>query len=919
MPTTTKKAPTPQRKPPPIEGGNVQYHSMLSPVQDTDNALPVPQLNSSLGQNLDEGNMTIDSVYGVSQNGQPVSNNNASAPVDYFNHHENRSQEPLSKTKTPVSNLQKDSLDLTKDPSRISIDSKHEKRFKKSDSNGFISSIINAAHNVMSPSADDSESKKELQSTHSKEKDSSFSHKLEFLLKPIGKDSASKSSFEEREVEEATSEQVTAPSDPSSTSQIHFQSIRESPLNTLGKGNLTLDAFLNVPSAKPADTRRPRALSPTNTSEIRKSVSARRIVSPNASTDNLADTKKMNRQQSAVSTEGAPLESTKSNVSYSEMEGDFDDDDDGDVKFSSEKRNREFHQLFKKVPTSEKLIDNFSCALSKDILVQGRMFLSKNYICFNSNILGWVTHLAIPLQEVIQIEKRSTAVLFPNGIVIRTLHQKYIFATFLSRDTTFAIIRNVWHQVLKDDNKLIRRKHRRSTDSTFSRQLEDFDSDDDGADVDDDNDDAGSAVSLKDIHNGDSEAISDSEAEEEFEDKPKNSENKAGDGDGKGFNGLPLVGPSSHAPTENGYTKQAGDTFICDENIKAPLGVVYNLLFGPDNSYYVKMLKEQKNFDVTDDTITELSQSKKERSYSYIKPLGGSIGPKQTKCLITDKLLEYDLEKSICVEVITQSPDVPSGNSFKVKSKLYFSWAANNTTKIYNVTSIEWTGKSWIKGAIEKGSIDGQKLSMKETVAFLNSIVSSGGSKSRKLSKKKSRSRSNTVSKRVESVKSKESIEPEEKSILDQFLSLVGAVGGLVPIPMIGETIVGFVIIISGFFILMALTNKIFFKPNSNSDFQVIPGDAFISRIKINNQDFMIMPTVETNLNNDKLRKEMEVSLWNWIEDRSNSKLSITTENNQSENKKPSHQDQILREVVEETETRLKKLSEDLKVKERLI
>lgn len=694
---------------------------------------------------------------------------------------------------------------------------------------------------------------------------------------------------------------------------------------------MTLDAFLNLPSNKSNENqsyRRSRALSPGDLSEYRKRSSSRRMLSPNTSTDNLADTKlsKTNQQRSSASIDGTSpsrLESSKSNGSYSGTEGESDEEDDDDdtssQKFSSEKRNREFHQLFKKVPSSEKLIDNFSCALSKDILVQGRMYLSKNYICFNSNILVWVTHMVIPLQEVIQIEKRSTAVLFPNGIVIRTLHQKYIFATFLSRDTTFAIIRNVWHQVLKEDNKLIRRKPKRhSTDSGYSRVEETDSENSDNSEEDFSDDETESPLTeSQSQNNGESEALSDEEVEEDFEEKSNNkssekSEGKDNNGSKGDFNGIPLVGPSTHSPTENGYSKQGGDTFICDENIKAPMGVIYNILYGPDKSYFIKLLKEQKNFDITEDTITELSQSKKERSYSYTKPLNGSIGPKQTKCNIKEKLIEYDLEKSVCVEMITQTPDVPSGNSFKIKSKVYLSWAENNSTKVYSITSIEWTGKSWIKGAIEKGSIDGQKQSMKDMISFLNSTVSSGGGSKGKKSKKKSRSRTNTVNKKPESESSVDSAEAEAKSIMGQILKLAETVGSLVPIPMVSETIVGFAILTFGFIFSVILTNKLLFKSDSNSNFQVVPGDAFVSRIKINNQDFLIMPTVENNLDNDKLRKEMEVDLWNWIEDRSNSKLSINKSNRMGK-VDDTHKEQVLHQVVQDTEHRLKKLAENLR------
>ncbi len=36
----------------------------------------------------------------------------------------------------------------------------------------------------------------------------------------------------------------------------------------------------------------------------------------------------------------------------------------------------------------------YSCARQKDILVQGRMYLTANWFCFYSNILGWETKVS---------------------------------------------------------------------------------------------------------------------------------------------------------------------------------------------------------------------------------------------------------------------------------------------------------------------------------------------------------------------------------------------------------------------------------------------------------------------------------------------------------------------------------------------
>ena len=71
--------------------------------------------------------------------------------------------------------------------------------------------------------------------------------------------------------------------------------------------------------------------------------------------------------------------------------------------------------------------------------------MSESYICFNSNLLGWVTNLVIQLEEVVKIEKRSTAGLFPNAISIETVDGTlHTFASFLWRDQTYELMLTLW-------------------------------------------------------------------------------------------------------------------------------------------------------------------------------------------------------------------------------------------------------------------------------------------------------------------------------------------------------------------------------------------------------------------------------------------------------------------------------------------
>ncbi|EPY75968.1 GRAM domain-containing protein 3 isoform 5 [Camelus ferus] len=55
---------------------------------------------------------------------------------------------------------------------------------------------------------------------------------------------------------------------------------------------------------------------------------------------------------------------------------------------SQDKANMHFHKLFLDVPTEEPLRQSFTCALQKEILYQGKLFVSENWICFHSKVFG---------------------------------------------------------------------------------------------------------------------------------------------------------------------------------------------------------------------------------------------------------------------------------------------------------------------------------------------------------------------------------------------------------------------------------------------------------------------------------------------------------------------------------------------------
>ncbi|KAF3902924.1 hypothetical protein AA313_de0210016 [Arthrobotrys entomopaga] len=301
---------------------------------------------------------------------------------------------------------------------------------------------------------------------------------------------------------------------------------------------------------------------------------------------------------------------------------------------ANHRRNKDFHQLFKSVPPDDHLIEDYGCALQKEILLQGRILGDK--------------------EELVESE----------GV--------------------------------EDDDE----------DGSEYGTDDDDDYDSLGSD---DEEDVGPGLEApamtKSISKKSSVGIGSIVP-------PAGTLAAATDG-AAGATDFP--GPSAHAPTSCGDESSHLDRPLCDEIISVPLGKVFAVLYG-DSSYafLTRLLSEDckvEQLSIPGDAKFADSTEypgKKARSFNYVKPLNASIGPRSTKCLITEVIEQDDLEKAVTVVTYTQTPDVPSGGVFKVLTRTCLMWAENNQTRIITNCTVEWSGKSWIKGPIEKGANDGQ-------------------------------------------------------------------------------------------------------------------------------------------------------------------------------------------------------------------
>ncbi|XP_056146980.1 GRAM domain-containing protein 2B-like [Lampris incognitus] len=107
------------------------------------------------------------------------------------------------------------------------------------------------------------------------------------------------------------------------------------------------------------------------------------------------------------------------------------------------KTNAQYHKLFKEISKDELLRQSYTCALQKDMLYQGKLFVSDNWICFHSKVFGRDTKISIPVLSVTLIKKTKTAILVPNALVVATTSERHVFVSFLSRDTTFKLLKSI--------------------------------------------------------------------------------------------------------------------------------------------------------------------------------------------------------------------------------------------------------------------------------------------------------------------------------------------------------------------------------------------------------------------------------------------------------------------------------------------
>ncbi|XP_073788585.1 uncharacterized protein isoform X2 [Danio rerio] len=160
-------------------------------------------------------------------------------------------------------------------------------------------------------------------------------------------------------------------------------------------------------------------------------------VKPKSITRRSSDSKTF---QSVAEAQLELLERNNSQFLRIEEEG-LDRCDGSTVPNGFKQHNRSFHRLFPEVPELEDLEHVFTCALQKELIYQGKMFVSRQHICFHSSVLLKETKVIIQMSSVQSIQKKHTAKFVPNALAVVTNDGlKHLFVSLLYREVCFRLL-----------------------------------------------------------------------------------------------------------------------------------------------------------------------------------------------------------------------------------------------------------------------------------------------------------------------------------------------------------------------------------------------------------------------------------------------------------------------------------------------
>ncbi|KAL5281948.1 GRAMD1B family protein [Megaselia abdita] len=409
-------------------------------------------------------------------------------------------------------------------------------------------------------------------------------------------------------------------------------------------------------------------------------------------------------------------------------------------------RSDDFKKLFKEVPSDERLVVDYSCAVQRDILVHGRLYATQNYICFYANIFGWETIFSIKWKDVQSITKEKTAIVIPNAILICTDKDRHFFTSFATRDKAFLILFRIWQNVLME-KQLSPQELWQFVHSSYGDELGLTSDDDDYIDPNDPSCEFDKLLNFESQREGDDNISADSISDFQIKMKDNKNMEKSGGDDGadslfisedkqvkrklskasRQREDFSINKDNEQIPTDMSDSSSDSDEnnvpFISTAECTSPhegrqlvhtilpinVDMLFNLLFSK-SKFLLDFHHTKKTTDLNfGDWITN-DDGIKQRTVNLTVALAQSVGPKTSKVTETQTLRECSKPGELySIDVDSVNAGIPYADSFMVIMHYCLVRTVDDHTMLSIHANIKYKKSIWgmVKGFIEKNTWNG--------------------------------------------------------------------------------------------------------------------------------------------------------------------------------------------------------------------
>ena len=175
------------------------------------------------------------------------------------------------------------------------------------------------------------------------------------------------------------------------------------------------------------------------------------------------------------------------------------------------------------------------------------------------------------------------------------------------------------------------------------------------------------------------------------------------------------TGPLYHEDTEFLTTPELDkeEEILAELTVDCTPGQLFEIMFSEQfNNFLIDFLKDQDSSNFQPLKFGKFDKMNQEgqryREYQYEKKLNYPVGPSTTRCMVRETILVSNPDEFYKVINSTNTPDVPSGPAFNVKTCYQLRWTDNGKCFLKVSFWIEWVKSSWIKGMVEKSCKSGQ-------------------------------------------------------------------------------------------------------------------------------------------------------------------------------------------------------------------